>query len=293
MRRTACLCCLVLGLWCLAAPAAPAPAETSLSRDVVLVHGLANRHRWGEEFLAELLQRWGPGRVYAVYTAEPLTTWRRPLAGGELRAAGDDGDQAGCAPLAQQAALMARAVEALQAREGLGQSFHVIAHSMGGLVARRYARDHPGAVAALVTLGTPHHGSPLAESTGWLARFAGAGPAAADLTPRRAAAFNQACPVEATAWAAGGGLAAVRGACPGGSCFGAYGELALGWFILKTVYGLDNDGLVPWDSALIAGGRHLADFPEYDHLELVQRPEVARAAAQACARAEERAQARP
>jgi pimeloyl-ACP methyl ester carboxylesterase len=250
---------------------------------VVLVHGLANRHRWSEEFLNTILERWEPGRVFAVYTAEPLASWRRPLAGGELKAAGDDGTEAGTASLEDQAALLARAVRVLREQEGLGATFHVIAHSMGGLVARRYAWAHPGTVAALVTLGTPHHGSPLAESAGWLTRFAGAGEATADLTPDRVAVFNQDWPVAGIPLAPSGEMATVRGACPGGNCWGAYGELALGWMILKTFYGQESDGLVPWSSAVIAGARQAADFADYDHLELVQEREVALAAAEACA----------
>jgi pimeloyl-ACP methyl ester carboxylesterase len=39
----------------------------------------------------------------------------------------------------------------------------LVAHSMGGLVARAYLRDHgAAAVARLITIGTPHHGSVLA-----------------------------------------------------------------------------------------------------------------------------------
>jgi len=37
-------------------------------------------------------------------------------------------------------------------------TWDIVAHSMGGLVARGYARDHPDAIDKLVTLGTPHQG---------------------------------------------------------------------------------------------------------------------------------------
>ena len=41
--------------------------------------------------------------------------------------------------------------------------FIIVAHSMGGLVARAYLRRHGGSkVARLITLGTGHHGSVLA-----------------------------------------------------------------------------------------------------------------------------------
>ena len=40
----------------------------------------------------------------------------------------------------------------------------IVAHSMGGLVARAYLRRHGGAqVARVITLGTPHHGTALAN----------------------------------------------------------------------------------------------------------------------------------
>jgi triacylglycerol esterase/lipase EstA (alpha/beta hydrolase family) len=40
----------------------------------------------------------------------------------------------------------------------------IVAHSMGGLVARAWMRDHgTGRVARVVTIGTPHHGTSLAS----------------------------------------------------------------------------------------------------------------------------------
>ena len=42
--------------------------------------------------------------------------------------------------------------------------FHIIGHSMGGLIARQYIQFHGGSerVKSLITLGTPHHGTPIA-----------------------------------------------------------------------------------------------------------------------------------
>ena len=45
--------------------------------------------------------------------------------------------------------------------EGM-RSVHIVAHSMGGLVARQYIRNNAGKVKTLVMLGTPNHGSELA-----------------------------------------------------------------------------------------------------------------------------------
>ena len=44
------------------------------------------------------------------------------------------------------------------------ERFHVIGHSQGGLVARDYVQNHGGhrRVKSLITLGTPHHGTPTA-----------------------------------------------------------------------------------------------------------------------------------
>ena len=44
------------------------------------------------------------------------------------------------------------------------EKFHIIGHSMGGLVARHYIQGHGGdqRVKSLITLGSPHHGERLA-----------------------------------------------------------------------------------------------------------------------------------
>ncbi|MGI4842550.1 MAG: esterase/lipase family protein [Janthinobacterium lividum] len=66
------------------------------------------------------------------------------------------GDIDGYAPLVE------RAVEGLLAATGAGKVI-VVAHSMGGLVARAWMRAcGSGRVARVITLGTPHHGTCLA-----------------------------------------------------------------------------------------------------------------------------------
>ena len=44
------------------------------------------------------------------------------------------------------------------------EKFHIVGHSMGGLIAKHYIQSHGGdkRVQSLVTLGTPHHGTPTA-----------------------------------------------------------------------------------------------------------------------------------
>jgi CheY-like chemotaxis protein len=59
--------------------------------------------------------------------------------------------------------LVERAVRELLAASGAGQ-VAIVAHSMGGLVARAWMRTHGiEAVARVITLGTPHHGTALAR----------------------------------------------------------------------------------------------------------------------------------
>ena len=49
-------------------------------------------------------------------------------------------------------------------RENGGSKTVIVAHSMGGLAARAYLRDHGSSrIAKVVTLGTPHHGTGLAR----------------------------------------------------------------------------------------------------------------------------------
>lgn len=61
------------------------------------------------------------------------------------------------------AVLIHRAVESIRAETGR-EKVVIVAHSMGGLAARAYLRDHGMAhVARIITLGTPHHGTALAN----------------------------------------------------------------------------------------------------------------------------------
>jgi pimeloyl-ACP methyl ester carboxylesterase len=59
--------------------------------------------------------------------------------------------------------LIANKIEGICQRHGL-KRFHIIGHSKGGIVARHYVQHHGGdsRVKSLITLGTPHHGTPTA-----------------------------------------------------------------------------------------------------------------------------------
>ena len=132
---------------------------------VVLVHGyLANRGYW-----RPFVRRLGRAGVEQVF-APNLRSWL-----------------AGIDRFEQE---LGEAVERIAA--ATGRPVVLVAHSMGGLGARAFmARRGSGAVARLVTLGTPHHGTALApfgvgdnarqmrRGSAWLAaleRGEGAGP---------------------------------------------------------------------------------------------------------------------
>ncbi len=111
-------------------PDAPAPP-------VLMLHGYGcNSGYWVA--LTRLLD--GAGISHATLDLEPVT-----------------GDIDDYVPQVQNA------VEVLCAAAGAPQLV-IVAHSMGGLAARAWMRDHGAArVARLITLGTPHHGTCLAN----------------------------------------------------------------------------------------------------------------------------------
>jgi triacylglycerol lipase len=132
----------------------------------------------------------------------------------------------------------------------------------------------------LVTLGTPHHGSPLADSFKWTGFFIGATDAIDNLRPSYLKEFNQKFPIESSPLAENGKIYTIRGDCDGNDCFGWGGELLFGWTFITQTTNKDNDGLVPFDSAVIQGATHIWDFPDFDHLDLVQEPSVAEKASE-------------
>jgi pimeloyl-ACP methyl ester carboxylesterase len=117
----------------------PLPSGDDPARmPVLLVHGYFCNHGIWYPFA-----RWLAARGHAV-DAVDLEPVFGPLDGG--------------------AAIVAAGVERLRARTGAAR-VAVVAHSMGGLAVRTFLAAHGhDAVAAVVTLGTPHRGT-------WLARF--------------------------------------------------------------------------------------------------------------------------
>ncbi|MEK7704940.1 MAG: alpha/beta fold hydrolase [Myxococcota bacterium] len=131
---------------------------------------------------------------------------------------------------------------------------HLIAHSMGGLDAR-YGIAHLGLharVASLVTIGTPHHGTPLAELATSLMgerlglpqiwRLMGLGvDALFDLTPESLGRFNAQTPNRRGVFY-GSVVAHVRADAPS-----LHPLLRTTWRYLAERSG-DNDGVVPTSS---------------------------------------------
>lgn len=61
------------------------------------------------------------------------------------------------------AEMISEKLERICERTGL-ERFHIVGHSKGGLIARHYVQHHGGdrRVKGLITLGSPHHGTPTA-----------------------------------------------------------------------------------------------------------------------------------
>ncbi len=69
-------------------------------------------------------------------------------------------------PIDRSAALIGSKIEGMAARFGFDK-VHLVGHSKGGLIARRFVQRHGGAswVRSLITLGTPHAGARIAAVT--------------------------------------------------------------------------------------------------------------------------------
>lgn len=242
--------------------------------DLVLVHGLSNMHCWGEDFLLQCINIWGPKHVFAVYTSQSRTVCERDIQGNSLICCGEDNYSAGDDDIATQSGYLNDAILELQTSHALGPKFCIIAHSMGGLVSRHYIAHHPGSVVGLVTLGTPHHGDPLADSFGWIGFFIGAGDAVDNLRPDYLTEFNRQFPIPDMNVTNNCKVYTIRGDSDGYDSFGWGGELFFGWPIMRLFYWTDSDGIVPEESSVIKGAMHIGDFSGDDHYDLVRDPAV-------------------
>jgi pimeloyl-ACP methyl ester carboxylesterase len=132
-----------------------------------------------------------------------------------------------------------RAVRALCAATGAGQ-VAIVAHSMGGLVARAWMRVHGSArVARVITLGSPHHGTALASF----------GP--------------------------GANAAQMRRAEHGGTWLQALdaGETAQTRALVTSIYTHHDNIVAPQTSSVLAGARNIG-FGGVGHVALGSNPRV-------------------
>ncbi|MGE5404507.1 MAG: lipase family alpha/beta hydrolase [Candidatus Saccharibacteria bacterium] len=244
--------------------------------DLVLLHGLTNRHRWSDQFLNRCLEHWGSGHVYPVYLNHYNDVSIAPVQEKLLISIGKNNYTAGCACISAQAGILAEKVKILQENHGLSSPFYIIAHSLGGVVARCYIHHNPNAVAGLVTLATPHHGSPMARDYGWFSHVLGAKNAFDNLTPEYMSKFNRLYPINQSPLFGDGKIFTVRGIADGKlDEWGWGGETILGWYHMKLFHNTLSDGLVPDYSAVIEGAHHIGDFPHHAHMDLVTNPSVA------------------
>lgn len=258
----------------------PGMAVTSNKKyDLVLIHGFNNRHQWGDEFLRVLAANWGSGHVYVVYSNHSNRVWTRKMGGNTVTFIGERDHAAGNGSIDEQARIVAGKIDLLKKKYGLSPVINIIAHSMGGLVAREVVYLRPHTVAGLVTLGTPHHGTPLAKEYEWVGMFVQGEKAIRDMTPLAVEAFNHKYPVKGSPFHRNGHLYTIAGDADSWGNRGWNGELAVGWTLISLKYGVDNDGVVMEGQATIPGAVHLATFDQYDHLDLILEPDVARKAA--------------
>jgi triacylglycerol esterase/lipase EstA (alpha/beta hydrolase family) len=140
--------------------------------------------------------------------------------------------------------LVERAVQELCEQAGTDK-VAIVAHSMGGLVARAWMRRHGSArVARVITLGTPHHGTALASF--------GLGANAAQM--RRASDAGEAA---ASAWLRE--LAA--------------GEDAATRALVTSIYTHHDNIVAPQTSSRLPGARNL-EFGGIGHVALGSNPRI-------------------
>lgn len=132
------------------------------------------------------------------------------------------------------------AVERLCAATGSARVI-IVAHSMGGLVARAYLRRHGATrIARVITLGTPHHGTALANF----------GPGSNALQMRRGSAW----------------LASL-----------ASNEAELQRTLFCSIYSVHDNIVAPQDSSALPGARNLV-FGAIGHVALGRHPDIVRCA---------------
>lgn len=239
IRRRLARLCLATAIAFLAAscslfkPAGEENAATIFPNDgdtVVVVHGLRWWSLGGMDWMARRFHRDGCGVVLVRYPSRRL-----------------DGD--GIIKGYLDAAVRA-------ANHNRERRLHFVAHSMGAVLVHRYLQDHPPPnLGRCVFIGTPHHGTQLADLAArkmrWLLPLIG--PAAASLNTSGGGLPDQLRPPE----------------FPAGVIMGDFSSYP---FLSPCIPGRD-DGVVPVEGGRIAGA---ADFlvVHETHVRLIRSPEV-------------------
>jgi ribosomal protein L24 len=109
----------------------------NLKENLVLIHGLTNKYPWSEPFLEKTLSIWGSGNVFAVYTNDSEIIYEKIIKSKKMVYCGEDNKKAGDKSIDEQVELLQKKIQLLQKSKILREKFYIIAHSMGGLVARR------------------------------------------------------------------------------------------------------------------------------------------------------------
>jgi pimeloyl-ACP methyl ester carboxylesterase len=235
---------------------------------VVFVHGLCQSDR---AWMSAADDRSGPVEALAA-----------PVDGVPILARYNSGR-----PIRVNGRALAEHLDSLTAPPDGASRLVLVAHSMGGLVARSAARHArrasagwPDRVTETIYLGTPHRGAPLERAGAWvedqLRRTPLTAPLATLATLRSQGIqdlrHGTISPEEAATHPANRSEAA---ACSSGRVLYGAGTLASG----RTTRDVIGDGLVPVSSALASSGasdgatRRL--FEGLGHLELVRDPAVA------------------
>lgn len=228
------------------------------------------------------LKTYGSGNVYVLYTDGTSNVTTRTINGRKLYEVGGNNSNAGTDHIAVQVGYVKTLITKLQANYGLSPSFSIIAHSMGGLVAREYAVENPGKVADIVDLGTPNQGGHI--FTNWydhfVGYFLGADNACDDMRDLVSKGiFNAQFPVSAIHFANNGKLYYIRSITNIFTCgsIPILCEMRLFYEYLCLEGYPQNDGMSVFADVAIAGGIELANYAykAYSHYDLVIQADVA------------------
>lgn len=270
--------CLLVSMGFIFSPA----IANAKAYDLVLIHGFSNMQKWSDGFLDTALKTYGSGNVYILYTDGTSEVTTRTINGRTIYQAGGNNSKAGTDHILVQAGYVKTLITKLQVGYGLSSSFSIIAHSMGGLVAREYAVENPGKVADIVCLGTPNKGGHI--FTNWydhfLGYFLGADNACDDMRYLVSTGiFNAHFPVSAIQFANGGKLYWIRTLTNVFTCgsIPIICEMRLFHLYLWAEGYPLNDGMSVWNDVAIAGGTQLAGYTTkgYSHYDLVIKTDVA------------------